>query len=241
MRFNKPFDFVNLRMNKVAEVIPTLDRERRHFVWLDYDCPLDSSVLEDIIGLFHVLALGSIVVVTVDAEPRLADDDEAESMTKDQLVARRIVEITDELGKYYEGVVGRRIFTPNALPAFYAQVLRNHFAEQISKRDSRDNAGFLQLFNFRYADGAQMLSLGGLIDDRNRLRGVRESRLFELGFIHENVDPIPISVPHLTVREKQYLDKCSSRKGMPFELQKEMFDNFRKYRRHYPTYYETLI
>lgn len=242
MMFNRPFDFIRLEMKEVAELIPDLKRDRKHFVWLDYDDPLDASMLQDTAGLLHVLAPGSILVVTVDAEPRLPKNADTNKMTGDQLIDLAVAQISEQLGRYYSGKIGRSVFTPSSLPPFYANVLMSHIREQISKRA---NMGFLQLFNFQYADGAHMLSLGGLIDDKEQLSKVRASDLFDLDFVHDDTEPILISVPPLTMREKHHLDQIVRTPGssgdLPFELDEQMLTNFCKYYRHYPTYQETLL
>lgn len=121
-------------------------------------------------------------------------------------------------------------------------ILRNLIQDSMMGRRGLD---FLQLFNFKYADGAQMLTVGGLIDEERQIRRIKRSNLMQMEFITDKPDPIPISVPPLTIREKQYLDKMLNDglqvNDLPFELREQMLINFKKYYRHYPTYYETLI
>ena len=54
-----------------------------------------------------------------------------------------------------------------------------------------------------------------------------------------------ISVPPLTIREKNWLDQNLSQEfsgeQLAFELDKEMYDSFKKFYKYYPTYYETLL
>lgn len=242
MNFNKPFSFIRLRMKRVAELLPELDRTKKYLVWLDYDCGLSSELLRDAAGFLHVLAPGSIFLITVEAEARLPEDIESENQTYGQRVDRCIEEYREEFGRYVLGGIKRNVFSKSGLPKFLATVLRTHFTETLA---SRRGIEFLQLFNFRYADGAQMLSMGGLIDERQKARRVRRSNLFDLGFVHDNPEPLEICVPPLTVREKQWLDQKLtdelSTDSLEFELREEMLDDFRRYYRHYPTYYETLI
>lgn len=242
MDFNKPFNFIDLKKDKISKVLPDLDRNLKYFVWLDYDYALKSEILQDVIGFLHILTPGSIFAVTVDAEPRLPEDIESESMTRDQLIDRRVRELTEEFGNYYPGKIKRKLYSYKKLPRFFATVLINLMQEAMTRRPG---LGFLQLFNFKYADGAQMLTIGGLIDEVSAIRRVKRSDLFRLEFITDKPEPIPISVPPLTIREKQCLDQMLKEglqaDDLPFELREEILNNFRKYYRHYPTYYETLI
>ena len=242
MEFNRPYDFITLEMKSVAEVIPELDRTMPHLVWLDYDYPLNESILGDTAGLMHVLTAGSVLIVTVDAEPRIPASLQEEGLSEDELINNYIEYMEEQFGKYYSGKVVRAIFTYNSLPEFYAQVLNNQLRENVAKRKDVD---MLQLLNFKYSDGAQMLTLGVLIDSKEQLDKVKGSDVSNLDFICSGNNPIVVSVPPLTVREKHWLDnhpRLRNKKGkLPFELQEQMVDNFYKYRRHYPTYYETLV
>ena len=130
----------------------------------------------------------------------------------------------------------------NALPTFFAEILRNRFEEETSKREK---LRFFQMFNFKYADGAQMLSVGGMIGNDETGELIRGSGVYDLNFIQTGPEPKRISVPPLTVREKQWLDKnlrnSLTASKLAFELDAEFLATFRQFYRHYPTYYETLI
>lgn len=242
MDFNRPFDFIKLRMQRVAEFLPEVERDRMYFVWLDYDTALTRDVIRDIEGFLHVLAPKSIFIVTVDAEPRLPEEPGYEDLTQNQRVEKWLAALDEDLGSYYGETIRRSVFSPVGLPRFLTSVLRSAIAQAMSERPS---LRFLQLFNFRYADGAQMLSLGGLIDDPRSVETVRGSHLFKLGFVTDGPEPIEVSVPPLTVREKQWLDRRvvseSASPVLEFELQEQLLENFRRYYRHYPTYHETVV
>jgi hypothetical protein len=241
MDFNKPFDFIRLEMKKVSYVLPNLDRAKKYVVWLDYDYGLDEDVLQDTAGFLHILSPGSILLVTVDAEPRLPEGEEYEQLSEDDRVKRSLEILRSQFTRYYKPEIKRNLLTPNAFPRFLAEVLRAQFFEEVSKRPGLK---FFQLFNFKYADGAQMLSLGGVIGDKVVEAQLRKSGIYNLDFIERGSDPRVISVPPLTIREKQWLDrnlKVRKVAKVAFELESGMLDNFKKYYRHYPTYYETLI
>jgi len=72
MKFNKPYDFIKLKMGVIAEHIPGLDRESKYLVWLDYDTGLSDEKLEDIRGLLGMLAPGSILLITVRCRAKAA-------------------------------------------------------------------------------------------------------------------------------------------------------------------------
>lgn len=240
MTFNRPYEFIELHMNEVADVIPMLKRDRKYFVWLDYDVALSSSVLNDIKGMLSILAYGSLLVVTVDAEPRLEENAEADQLTGEQRVELWVDRLKSELGAYETGPIDRRVFTRAELPRFYCRVLRTIFRESVTYREG---LGYLQLFNYTYADNAQMLTVGGLIGDDAQLASIRSSDLLKQDYLSEAEESIRISVPHLTMREKHWLDQHmdTSPEDLVFELGEEHLQNFRRYFGHYPTYFESVI
>jgi hypothetical protein len=242
MRFNIPFEFIQLHMKQVAQVIPQLNRDEKYIVWLDYEKHLDRDILADTAGLLHVLVPGSVLIVTVDADPRLLNEREADEECRERQIQNLLTTFRDELGRYYPGEIRRSVISRSGLPKFFAGILRSQFQEELAKRPGIE---FLQLFNFKYADGAQMLSLGGVVGDAEDGRRLMNSGVFELQFVTKGDEPIRISVPPLTVREKQWLEqklKDSLRtEDLAFELDQDLLDNFRAYYRHYPSYHETLV
>lgn len=242
MRFNIPFEFIQLYMKQVAEVIPELNRTEKYVVWLDYEEYLTSDILADTAGFLHVLAPGSVLIVTVDADPRLLDEREADEECRERQIQNLLATFKTELGKYYPGEIRRNVISRAGLPKFFASILRSQFEEELAKRPK---IGFHQLFNFKYADGAQMLSLGGVVGDANDAERLANSGVFDLKFVTRGEEPIRISVPPLTVREKQWLEQNLSESlrtdDLDFELDQDLLDNFRTYYRHYPTYQETLV
>jgi hypothetical protein len=241
MDFNKPFDFIRLEMKRVAEIIPELDRTLKYIVWLDYEDHLNKEILADTAGLLHILAPGSILIVTVDADPRLLEAEEGDDCAERK--ARLLLDsFRSDLGKYHVGEIPRSTISRTGLPKLFAQILRSQFKETLANRSP---LAFQQLFNFKYADGAQMLTLGGVLGTPSDLAIVSGSGVFDLPFVTTSDEPLKISVPPLTIREKQWLDKRMTEtltpENLAFELEEEPLANFRAYYRHYPTYYETLI
>jgi hypothetical protein len=241
MEFNRPFRFIRLQMTNVADVLPKLKRRAKYLVWLDYDYLLNREILNDIAGFIYLLSPGSIFIVTVEAEPRLPADQVDGEMSGSQYDDRLFQTFQEELGKYYPGTIKRNQLARNTLPTLFAEIIRTRFEEEASKRELQ----FFQLFNFKYADGAQMLSIGGMIGNGQTEEQLGKSGVYNLDFIETSTEPKRISVPPLTVREKQWLDKNLrprlNASNLQFELHPEFLETFRQFYRHYPIYYETLI
>lgn len=239
MRFNRPYKFIRLKMAKVGDILPTLNRKRKYFVWLDYDSVLGEDILYDTAGALHVLAPESILLVTVEAEPALPEG--SDGLNQAQLVRRLVELFRPLLGRYVGKEITRSEVAHNSLPRLFAEALRTQFIEELAKRD----LNYFPLFNFKYADGAQMLSLGGILGDRQIRDRLKRSGVYRFDFINTGVDPLRISIPPLTAREKQWLDQNIDARltaeRLKFELNRDLLENFRRYYRHYPTYYETLL
>jgi len=242
MEFNQPFKFIKLKMMPVADVLPQLKRGAKYIVWLDYDYLLNTEILNEIAGFIYLLSPGSILIITVEAEPRLPLDEDDGEMSGNQREDRLFQILQEQLGKYYPGTIRRNLIARNALPTFFSEILRSRLEEQASKREGLQ---FFQLFNFKYADGAHMLTVGGMLGNDESAKQLRNSGVYNLSFIETGSEPKRISVPPLTVREKQWLErnlrKSLTSSKLAFELDAEFVETFRQFYRHYPTYYETLI
>ena len=67
--YNRPFGCIKIEYGNSYEVLPTLEWSKKSIVWLDYDNPLDKTILDDIDTLTTKLVSGSVLIVTVSAEP----------------------------------------------------------------------------------------------------------------------------------------------------------------------------
>lgn len=240
MEFNRPYAFVRLRMNAVADVIAELSLRKRYVVWLDYDYPLNESALQDVIGLVSRLAVGSVFMVTIEADWRRLVEEEDGELPRAERVRVAADRMVDALGRYCPQQVPTRTLTDKALPRYYAEVLQSVCADRVGS-----GREFYQLFNCQYADGARMLSFGGVIDNAGRLNHLRNSGLFEMPFVRRSANPLEIAIPWLTVREKQRLEAVvrshgSLRRGT-LGLNRKALRDFERYYMHYPTYVETLV
>lgn len=238
MKFNLPYEFVDLKMNSIAEVLPSVSQDRKHLAWLDYDVPFSASVEEDVRDVVSKLCPGSIIVVTVDAEPRHPDRAQDRKLSARQ----RRKKVLEYYSKYND-ILGHDLtadeVTDEGLPETLARILRATIDGRAARRG---DVRYWQLFSFRYADGAQMVTIGGLLDDESAKARLDQSGIYELDFVTAGDTPVEISVPPLTTREKLWLDQNShGNSRLPFEIDPVFVQAFRKYRRHYPTYSESVF
>ena len=87
----------------------------------------------------------------------------------------------------------------------------NEILETLNERNGArdpDNAIiYKQLFNFHYADGAKMLTVGGLLFDKGQSPQVSLCDFETLPFIRSDDDSYRIEVPCLTYKEIRHLDE----------------------------------
>jgi hypothetical protein len=226
-------------MKPFSDLVAGLSRQTQYVVWLDYDTPLTAEILQDIDGCTQVLAPGSILIVTVEAEPRLALDGFEELSAPDR--EKRLLEFfRDEFESLVLGGIRPSDVSKNDLPILVSRIVRSHISDCLI---SRSDLRFHQLFNFLYADGCQMLTLGGIIDDKSAANRLRRSGVFDLKYLRTGEKPKLISVPPLTVREKGWIDnKLKSRRKDKnnLGLNPRLLRNYVEFYKYYPTYYETL-
>jgi hypothetical protein len=237
MAFNKPYDFVDLRMGEVSDVFPTLDRDAPLFAWLDYDYPICDSIIADLSQLVSLAAPKSVIVATVRAQINWQDGDAG--------MAKR-EEVAAELGGLVGRLYGEKITPKDLAQVPLAKIVSTSMRTLLLDAASRRGLSFQQLFNYRYRDGVQMLTVGGIVDESERI-----NHLLTTGVLGDSIcyqldgEPQFLHAPPLTVREKLWLDQhltdALTAKDVAFEIDEEVFEQFKRYYKYHPSYYEALM
>lgn len=193
-RFNAPFASVRLLFDRASAVLPTLlDDPVLRIVWLDYECRLNLEVLQDVGTALRKLLPGSVLVVSVNAQgPRLA--------------AQRLDQFTADVGadRVASGTTNASLAQWGWARASYDVLVADGEAE-IARR--ADGSAFEQLFHFRYADGARMLTWGGVLVGPGNRPAVAAADFPALTQIRAAQDlPYEIAPPLLTMREALHLN-----------------------------------
>jgi len=186
MKFNKPFKFIKLKLMRLADYISKIRPRTQYLVWLDYDWALDPDMLRDIDGCITTLAPQSIFIVTIDARPRLpAEYPDVDAQSEKERRRTTVRAYNEWFTKY----LGRRV-TDDDLegkdvgPLFY-QVVMERIRESIRIRTGLQ---FQQLFHFLYADGAPMLTIGGMIGTGEQLQNLAEKNILSHRFVRTGPD-----------------------------------------------------
>jgi len=234
INFNRPFDFVDIRISPVADVIPNLSPDQKHILWLDYDDIISRNQLQDIALASTYLAGGSILLVTIDVEP--PTDTDRPKDWKEYFVG--------EGGDYIDKKVPLGAFAKSELPKRNIELVDKALKAGLV---GRSDVGFIPIFNFLYKDSHQMITVGGMFGGKGEKRKIRGSALADAFYYRPSLrrEPCVIQVPLLTRKERQYLERLmpydDSYSPRDFEITTDLLHAYREIYRFCPSYAELLL
>jgi len=234
VNFNKPFEFIDLRLSPIGDVIPNLSQDEKHILWLDYDDIISRNQLQDIALASTILTPGSILLVTIDVEPPTKSDRPRD--WKDYFLT--------EAGAYLDKKTKLRAFARSEIPKRNVElVLKALKAGLVGRTDVE----FIPMFNFLYKDTHQMITVGGMFGGKAERRKIRGSELAEAFYYRSSLltAPCVIRVPLLTRKERQHLEALmpygDSYSPKEFEITNELLLAYRDIYRFCPSYAELLL
>jgi hypothetical protein len=196
-RFNLPLGCVDLDFRHSSQALPTLDWSGHTIVWLDYDLQLDSLILGDVETVAGQAGPWSVLLVTVNAHP----DEIGDRLNRLKIKAgpERIpmgVTADAHLGGWKLAKVSRRIINAEIASAL---------ADRNAPLGEAERIQFRQLFNFHYADGPKMLTVGGIFYRTSDELSLANCSFEELNHVAQGDEPVNVTVPVLTTREVLHL------------------------------------
>jgi len=202
---NKPYSCIRMKWGMSHDVLPTLKWSKRTILWLDYEHPIDDDKLRDITLASSSLRSGSALIVTLPADPGKVDP--SVDMGK-----RRLADLRSRVGKKD---LPSEVKGSDLANWGLATVLRRIVVNRVNKTLSDRNGvleeprklRFDQLFHFHYADGKQMMSVGGLITDGRDQEKLAPKHFKDLSFYRPAAESYLIESPILTLREIKLLDE----------------------------------
>jgi len=230
--FNRPFKCVKLDFRHSSEVLAELAWTKKTIIWLDYDGQLNKGCLSDIAEFFSKATTGSVFMISINAE-----------FNKSSIDAF----------KNFEEAIGKEnmpigVTVKDMRGAGAGKVLRKIIINQIEKTLSARNGvllpqhkmNFAQMLNFQYADGARMLTIGGVIWKNSQAAILQNNPWDDLSFIRKSDEPYVIDAPCLTLKEIRYLEAhlpigTEKTKREPL-VPKEINEKYAKVYRYYPMY-----
>ena len=167
--FNKPLACIDLQFGSSGELLPPLLAESRTgptIYWLDYDGALDQAVLDDITHVATAASAWTVMLLTVNCQPEPLN--ERLAILRQRLGDLLPPDITSaaDLGSWKLAGLSHRLIT-GAIDA--ALVDRN------AALPPEERMRYRQLVHFHYADGAKMLTTGGIFHASSGAEALEEA------------------------------------------------------------------
>lgn len=249
IEFNNPYqNVIKLENGKeIGEIIENIDIHKPYVLWLDYDNVLSDYMLRDISLAITKLCSGSILLITVDTEPPGTLED-GRRISKENYNNRNVKEYFQSIAEnYFLPNVSNEYFDYDKLPSVNTHALLGAIRSG-QTNFSHNDCIFRPLFNFEYADGHRMITIGGIILNNKDYRTLKKSRISKQNYVRWSFDenPFKICIPCLTRREQLFLDKhmpliSGWKPNKNFELSEEDVKKYSEIYRYFPNYAEIYI
>jgi len=237
IEFNRPLACIDVRMKEAAKALPEVLGSKKAIVWLDYDGYLEKALEGDPETAIAKLPSGSVLLVTVNAELGQLQGrrkDGAEISPLDFLI-----HVTGDpaLGESEASLTARDF------PHLAAKILLENLVDATLKK--RPGHEFIPIWNFRYEDGAVMVTVGGILANATDKAALNEIDLHgRLPFVTAP-DQFEISLPILTEGEKREFDKLLpgspvTAAHLPFELKESEVEAYIMFYLDYPQFNEII-
>lgn len=234
MKFNKPFNCIELKMVPAAAYLPVHEWSTKPtMAWLDHDSLLDTEILSELRTVSKCCKRRTILVVTVNADPRALGH-----------VGQRLSALERLLGRagVPADVTDGRVSGENNLAALFYDLITQEIRDAVSSKvlePGEKGLHFEQFLHFRYRDSSLMLTVGGIFldeDDRDLLENCGISQR-DLDYFRPSKEWFEIPVPKLTFRELRHLDSILPRGTMAGALRgipEDQADAYRLVYRYFP-------
>lgn len=237
--FNKPYKCVQPIYNHSNSVLPELDWSTPSILWLDYDGKLDKSVFSDILSFCSRANAGSILIITINTD---AKESTYSSMHN------RLHQLIDDVGesRIPRGTEGKDLSKKDK-PKVLRKIIDNEILEKMSIRNGvlpvEQKLHYQQLFNFVYEDGAQMLTVGGIIYLEEQKPLLDKCAFHDFSYVRTEEQSYTIKVPNLTFREIHYLNQHMPLASEPLEsfIPDKEIAQYAQIYRYFPTFTEAEV
>lgn len=253
-RFNRPFSCIRIEFGESTEVLPKLSWDTKTIIWLDYDGKLNNGVLADVSFFCASAVSGSMIIVTVNAHPERSDSVNEvlgdASPNAEELAEHRLQQFTDRIGedKVPEDISGKNL-AGWRMAGVCRRIIENEILQTLNERNGGRDPGsklcYKQLVNFHYADGAKMLTVGGLLYEEGEDHKVAYCSFNNLLFVRSDDEPCSIQVPSLTYKEIRHLDEqlptedCARLEASA--IPREDLERYAQVYRYFPRFAETEL
>lgn len=266
-KFNKPFSNITVEPGDSSSVLQKLGDEawsRPLIAWLDYDGYLNNDVVADVNLLLSRCARNSVIGITVNGargtyrvrRPNgiLARHETAVGVVENFLGAGSIntkyEPQQNQAGAYVD--VGEAAF-----PEFLCDAISTYMTHQVltsARQVDGQQLSYLPLFKLHHRDGADMVTVGGVVTTAADLASWQECLKGQPLLVDAAGDAAYrlLNLIPVTVKEKILLDEClpgsddeaqflAATKAKGLALEDAEVIKYRQFYRHFPVFVETTI
>ena len=204
---NRPFN-ITIEFGNSSTVLPRLDWSERVIAWLDYDDPLEPTMLQDVRSISARALSGSVLAVSVQCvkAPSLIDFQRDTDEVKASGIERfrqtfgreRVPNDArdDDLAGWPYGVLSRKM-------------LQTEIELSLSERNLKAGSTlrFHPICEIEYQDDARMCTLVGVFIDENDTSRLESCAFERIDFMPRDSRPIRIEMPKLTIRELRKIEQ----------------------------------
>lgn len=246
VKFNRPFKDIDVKLQSSADYISQITKDKKYILWLDYDGPIAMDDIADIETAASNLSAGSVLIATFDVDFDKVNDNKIREALPKKRAQEWFNRFQEECGDFFEPTWAISDFRASMV---YKRTLEIAESAILSGLSVRKGISFEPVFNFIYADGHEMLTVGGIISSDEEKRRLRMIDWGKLPFVRRRLDiePFQIEVPVLTRKERLYIDShmpCEPG-WLPnpndFEIEPKAIAAYRQVYRYCPLYAELLL
>lgn len=232
--FNKPLKCIEMVLGHSSEALHMINwlEYEKNIVWMDYDNQLKSYMLDDMLTIISKLKSGSMFFISYN-----------NNLSKSE----RLDKFKQNLAHFCPHDIDAKNLTDLSRDAYTKQIINNVINKIISDingpKNEEDFIFYQQLVYFKYKDGADMITFGGIIlnkEDKEKFENFELTLEFVVQDI--NAPPYSLIIPPLTYKEMSFfLERLPCTDIDQIKLQgfnDEQLNQILKLYRYYPFFLE---
>lgn len=233
-RLNVPFGNIEMRFGTSTSILQQLDWDTRTICWLDYDGALSASALQDVDYVCRNAPSGSVLLVSFNAGPVPGEKGQRPLDALRALVGAAAVPADLESRDLSGWGVGDA----------YRTIVLNAIESALAVRGAKGPASkfsFEPVYHFQYADGAKMVTIGGILVDAAQAGQFRACHFDQFEFCKVAAGAYLIEAPLVTYSEMRQMDADRTKGSCALPLPPDEIKRYQKFYRYFPKFVEAEI
>ncbi|MBN1969160.1 MAG: hypothetical protein JW870_07310 [Candidatus Delongbacteria bacterium] len=197
-KFNLPYKSIDLIMEHSSDAINQINWDKKTIIWLDYDLPMEKSMLDDIFNTFSFLKDNSIFIFSCNRSFQRYFDSNSHEYN--------VNKFKNDFGDYTPFRIKPSDLTMSNSHKMLSNLIEITINSSLKERNSIikndiNKLNFEKLFKFNYADGAPMFTVGGIISLKENLKRIqiKKRKLYFPGKDNFNIETPLITNKEMTL------------------------------------------